>query len=88
MRAPKRSGAKPPLADPAPRVGAGPSPDELRTDALARLHIELTDLQADAVRHVVDGRDTLLVSPTGSGKSAVYQLAGSLLRGTTVVDSP
>ena len=62
--------------------------DEFRTDARARLHVDLTDLQAEATRDVIEGRDTLLVSPTGSGKSAVYQLAGALLRGTTVVVSP
>lgn len=34
------------------------------------------------------GTDVLVVMPTGSGKSAVYQLAGLLLPGPTVVVSP
>jgi ATP-dependent DNA helicase RecQ len=34
------------------------------------------------------GRDTLVVMSTGSGKSAVYELAGALLDGPTVVISP
>ena len=45
--------------------------------------------QADALRPVVEGRDALVVMPTGAGKSLVYQL-GALLqpRGVTVVVSP
>ncbi len=41
-----------------------------------------------AVADVLDGHDVLGVMPTGYGKSAVYQLAGALLPGTTVVVSP
>jgi ATP-dependent DNA helicase RecQ len=37
---------------------------------------------------VMSGRDTLLVMPTGSGKSAVYQVPALLLDGPTVVVSP
>jgi ATP-dependent DNA helicase RecQ len=37
---------------------------------------------------VVAGRDALVVMPTGYGKSAVYQLAGTLRGGVTVVVSP
>jgi ATP-dependent DNA helicase RecQ len=37
---------------------------------------------------VLDGNDTLCVMSTGSGKSAIYQLAGFLLDGPTVVVSP
>ncbi len=44
--------------------------------------------QEEAVLSVVSGRDTLLVMPTGAGKSAVYQLAGLALEGPTVVVSP
>ena len=45
--------------------------------------------QADALRPVLEGRDALVVMPTGAGKSLVYQL-GALLqpRGVTVVVSP
>ena len=34
------------------------------------------------------GRDTLCVMSTGSGKSAIYQLAGMAIDGPTVVISP
>ena len=44
--------------------------------------------QRDAIHSLLEGRDTLLVQPTGSGKSAVYQIAGALLEGSTLVISP
>ena len=44
--------------------------------------------QEEAVRSVLAGKDTLVVQPTGSGKSAIYQVAGLLLEGATVVVSP
>jgi ATP-dependent DNA helicase RecQ len=44
--------------------------------------------QREAIHSLLEGRDTLLVQPTGSGKSAVYQIAGSLLDGSTVIVSP
>jgi ATP-dependent DNA helicase RecQ len=44
--------------------------------------------QLEAVQAVVAGRDTLCVMSTGSGKSAIYQLAGFLITGATVVVSP
>jgi ATP-dependent DNA helicase RecQ len=37
---------------------------------------------------VVGGRDTLAIMSTGSGKSAIYQLAGFALDGPTIVVSP
>ena len=49
---------------------------------------ELRPGQTEGVEAVVDGRDTLVVMPTGSGKSAIYQLAGLLIEGPTVVVSP
>src|SRR5919199_1361324 len=48
----------------------------------------LRPLQEQAMRAVLDGRDSLLVLPTGGGKSLCYQ-APAVLRGdTTVVVSP
>jgi ATP-dependent DNA helicase RecQ len=44
--------------------------------------------QAEAVEAVLAGRDTLAVMSTGSGKSAIYQIAGLLLPGPTIVVSP
>lgn len=44
--------------------------------------------QAEAIQAVLDGRDTLAVFPTGAGKSAIYQISGSMISGATVVVSP
>jgi ATP-dependent DNA helicase RecQ len=44
--------------------------------------------QADAVQALAEGRDVLAVLPTGGGKSAIYELAGMLREGPTVVVSP
>ena len=44
--------------------------------------------QDRALAALLAGRDTLAVMPTGFGKSAIYQLAGLLLPGTTLVVSP
>ncbi|SRR5579883_518156 len=44
--------------------------------------------QKEAVAAVLDGHDTLVVQPTGSGKSAIYQIAGLLIEDSTVVVSP
>ncbi len=49
---------------------------------------ELRPGQGEAVEHLLAGRDALVVMPTGSGKSAVYQIAGHLLDGPTLVVSP
>jgi ATP-dependent DNA helicase RecQ len=44
--------------------------------------------QERVVRSVLDGRDALVVMPTGGGKSLCYQLPAYLLDGVTVVVSP
>jgi ATP-dependent DNA helicase RecQ len=44
--------------------------------------------QREAIEAVLDGRDTLVVMSTGSGKSAIYQIAALLTPGATVVVSP
>lgn len=44
--------------------------------------------QETAIQSILDGHDTLAVMPTGSGKSAIYQIAGQLIPGPTVVVSP
>src|SRR3954466_16336392 len=44
--------------------------------------------QREGVEAVVGGRDALAVMSTGSGKSAIYQLAGLVLDGPTIVVSP
>ncbi|MDP9473740.1 MAG: RecQ family ATP-dependent DNA helicase [Chloroflexota bacterium] len=62
-----------------------------RIEDVARDHFGYDDLrpgQAEAVRSVLDKRDTLAVLPTGLGKSAIYQIAGLLTEGPTLVVSP
>ena len=44
--------------------------------------------QAQAIDHVLAGRDGLLTLPTGGGKSLVYQLPAVVLPGLTLVISP
>jgi len=59
-------------------------------DVAARLFEwhELKPAQVEAVESLLAGRDTFGVMPTGFGKSAIYQVAGALLDGPTVVVSP
>jgi len=44
--------------------------------------------QEEAIRLVLDGHDVLSVMPTGSGKSAIYQIAALMIDGSTVIVSP
>ena len=48
----------------------------------------LREGQEEAIEAVLDGRDALAVMATGHGKSAIYQIAGLLIDGPTVVISP
>ena len=60
-------------------------------DALLRERFRLPSFrphQEAVCRAVVDGRDVLLVMPTGAGKSLCYQLPGLARGGTTLVVSP
>jgi ATP-dependent DNA helicase RecQ len=52
------------------------------------LGFELRAEQVEAVESVLHRRDTLAVMPSGAGKSAIYQVAGLLIDGATVVVSP
>ncbi|MFD1829395.1 RecQ family ATP-dependent DNA helicase [Streptomyces desertarenae] len=73
---------------------AGAGTDDTAFDRLGRVAAEvfgwheLRPGQAEAMRQVLRGRDTLVVMPTGAGKSAVYQVPAVLLSGPTVVVSP
>ncbi|HEY9229964.1 MAG TPA: ATP-dependent DNA helicase RecQ [Gemmatimonadaceae bacterium] len=44
--------------------------------------------QWEPISAVLAGRDALVVMPTGSGKSLIYQLPALMLRGLTIVVSP
>ncbi len=86
-----RSGHHPPrrpleqaLNRPSPSVGVDPR----RTAREAFGWDRLRPGQLEAMESVLAGRDTLVVMPTGSGKSAIYQVPALLLPGPTVVVSP
>src|SRR3954470_12829541 len=49
---------------------------------------ELRPGQREAIESALKGRDTLAVMSTGSGKSAIYQIAGLLTPGATIIVSP
>jgi ATP-dependent DNA helicase RecQ len=49
---------------------------------------ELRPAQREAIEAAVEGRDVLVVWATGSGKSAVYQVAAAMRPGLSVVVSP
>jgi ATP-dependent DNA helicase RecQ len=73
------------------RVNLGPLPDESPIDRVAREafgYSELRPGQREAIESALAGHDALVVMSTGSGKSAIYQIAGLLTPGATVVVSP
>jgi ATP-dependent DNA helicase RecQ len=64
-----------------------------KAEALALLrerfgHEDFRKGQWEPIKALLDGRDALVVMPTGSGKSLIYQLAALALPGLTVVVSP
>src|SRR5581483_5901857 len=64
---------------------------DARIEKVAREKLGFASLrpgQREAVRTILDRHDTLVVQPTGSGKSAIYQIAGFMIKGSTVVISP
>ncbi|HEU4630532.1 MAG TPA: ATP-dependent DNA helicase RecQ [Gemmatimonadaceae bacterium] len=91
-----------PAAPAAPAVPAEPSatdaPPSIVDQALHRRartllreqfgHADFRHGQWPSIDALLDGRDALVVMPTGSGKSIVYQLPALLLPGLTVVVSP
>ena len=74
-----------------PAVSGNGSSVTDRIDRVAREAFGFEELrpgQREAIESVLAGRDTLVVMSTGSGKSAIYQIAGLLIEGATVVVSP
>ncbi|MDQ6830197.1 MAG: ATP-dependent DNA helicase [Gemmatimonadota bacterium] len=51
-------------------------------------HTEFQEGQWQSIQAVLAGKDALVVMPTGSGKSLIYQLPALMLPGLTVVVSP
>jgi len=65
----------------------------MTSDLLAALHTHFGFAafrpgQAEAIAHLLAGQHTLVVMPTGAGKSLIYQLAALRLPGLTLVISP
>jgi len=61
------------------------------TQDLLKEHYGFTEFrpgQEDVIQSILAGRDTLVVMPTGGGKSLCYQLPALALDGTTLVISP
>src|SRR3954454_4999078 len=68
---------------------AGVNDDRIERVAREALGFEaLRAGQREAIELALEGRDTLVVMSTGAGKSAIYQIAGLLTPGATVVVSP
>src|SRR5262249_29658027 len=69
-----------------PCMPSATAPDDLK--AVIAKHWgfrELRPLQDQAMRAVLEGRDSLVVLPTGGGKSLCYQAPAVLRGGTTLV---
>ncbi|HKG91699.1 MAG TPA: ATP-dependent DNA helicase RecQ, partial [Gemmatimonadaceae bacterium] len=70
---------------------SAPPPTLEQARALLRSSFGYDDFrpgQEQAVRAVLEGRDTLVILPTGGGKSLCYQIPALLMPGLTVVVSP
>lgn len=81
-------------AEPRARAGAGsPADDPTLADVQAAVqrvwgHAELRPLQWEAIRAGIGGRDSLVVLPTGGGKSLCYQVPPLVSGRTDIVVSP
>lgn len=76
------------LADPR---ASEPNPLEDLAEAIGRHALGFDEVRPEqrlAAAAALEGRDVLAVLPTGSGKSAIYQIAGPARPGCSVVVSP
>lgn len=63
-----------------------PTPLEILRETFG--HDSFRGRQEEVIQHVLDGKDALLLMPTGSGKSMCYQIPGILRPGLGIVVSP
>jgi ATP-dependent DNA helicase RecQ len=73
---------------PPSRCDSAPSAEDLEAGLRRLGHGSFRAGQREAIEILLRERRLLLVAPTGGGKSLVYQLPATMLRGTTVVVSP
>jgi DNA topoisomerase-3 len=87
---PPSNGQPPPSpADPSPTLDPASAGEGLQDQLRNRFHLtSFRPHQEPVCRAVLEGRDSLVVMPTGSGKSLCYQLPGLARGGTTLVISP
>ncbi|MBX3010539.1 MAG: DNA helicase RecQ [Caldilineaceae bacterium] len=79
-----------PIAPPQPISATGPVTGERPLAILARVfgYTEFRPLQAQIIENLIAQRDTLVIMPTGGGKSLCYQLPALHFAGLTLVVSP
>ena len=77
-------------AEQEPGQAVSPATDPRITEVLAKWwgFDQLRPLQSEAIQSALDGRDSLVVMPTGGGKSLCYQLPPLVGESTDVVISP
>ncbi len=63
-----------------------PDPDNLLKDVFG--YDQFKPLQREVIENVLNKRDTLVIMPTGGGKSLCYQIPALIFPGLTVVVSP
>src|SRR5919108_5751392 len=65
---------------------AVPDPDELLKNVFG--YDQFKPLQREVIENVLKKNDTLVIMPTGGGKSLCYQIPALIFKGLTVVVSP
>ncbi len=67
-------------------TNTNPIPNQILQDIFG--YSEFRPLQKDIIENVLKKRDTLVIMPTGGGKSICYQVPALIFKGLTIVVSP